>query len=109
MVALSAVACWFIVRTRVPGRSLLEFVSVIPLAVPSIVLGVGVLWAYVALPLPIYGTVGILLIAYMIRVDPLHHAIELHGRPGDQQRTGGKRLRGRRAAQGDVRPRSSCR
>ena len=67
---LTAAACWLVIRTRVPGRSALEFVSVVPLAVPSIVLGVGVLWAYVGSPLPIYGTVGILLVAYMVRSLP---------------------------------------
>jgi iron(III) transport system permease protein len=70
VVLLSAIACWAIVRTRVPGRSALEFISVVPLVIPSIVLGIGVLWAYIALPVPIYGTVGILLIAFMIRALP---------------------------------------
>jgi iron(III) transport system permease protein len=70
VVLLTAAACWLIVRTRVPGRSALEFVSAIPLAVPSIVLGVGVLWAYVGLPLPVYGTVAILIVAYMVRSLP---------------------------------------
>ena len=70
VVLLSAVASWFIIRTRVPGRSLIELISVVPLAVPSIVLGVGVLWTYVGLPVPIYGTVGIILIAYFIRSVP---------------------------------------
>lgn len=70
VVIASAAACWLVVRSKVPGRSALEFVSVVPLAVPSIVLGVGVLWAYVGSPLPIYGTVGILLMAYMVRSLP---------------------------------------
>jgi iron(III) transport system permease protein len=70
VVVLSACACWLVIRTAVPGRSVLEFVSVVPLAVPSIVLGVGVLWAYVELPLPIYGTAAILVVAYMVRSIP---------------------------------------
>lgn len=70
VVGLSALACWVVVRTHVPGRSLLEFVSVVPLAVPGLVLGVGVLWAYVGSPLPVYGTVLIIIIAYMIRSIP---------------------------------------
>lgn len=70
LVFLTAAACWLIIRTRVPGRTALEFVAVMPLAVPGIVLGVGVLWAYVGSPLPIYGTVGILLVAYMARSLP---------------------------------------
>ncbi len=70
MVLLTAAACWVIVRSRVPGRATLDFVSVVPLAVPGIVLGVGVLWAYVGSPLPIYGTVAILVVAYLVRSIP---------------------------------------
>ena len=70
VVLLSAIACWAVVRTNVPGRSSLEFISVVPLVIPSIVLGIGVLWAYIVVPLPIYGTVAILLIAFMIRALP---------------------------------------
>jgi len=70
VVLLTAVASWVIVRSRVPGRAALDFVSVIPLAVPGIVLGVGVLWAYVGSPLPVYGTVSILVIAYLVRSIP---------------------------------------
>jgi iron(III) transport system permease protein len=70
VVLLTAAASWVIVRTRVPGRAALDFVSVAPLAVPGIVLGVGVLWAYVGSPLPVYGTVAILVIAYLVRSIP---------------------------------------
>ncbi|WP_201840092.1 ABC transporter permease [Microvirga zambiensis] len=70
LVFATAAACWLVIRTRVPGRSALEFVSVIPLAIPSIVLGAGVLWAYVGLPVPIYGTAAILVLAYMARSLP---------------------------------------
>ena len=70
VVLLTAVASWVVVRTKVPGRAALDFVSVIPLAIPGIVLGVGVLWAYVGSPLPVYGTVAILLVAYLVRSIP---------------------------------------
>jgi iron(III) transport system permease protein len=70
VVLLTAAACWVIVRSRVPGRATLDFVSVVPLAIPGIVLGVGVLWAYVGSPLPIYGTVAILVVAYLVRALP---------------------------------------
>jgi iron(III) transport system permease protein len=70
VVLLTAAAAWLIVRTRVPGRAALDFISVVPLAVPGIVLGVGVLWAYVGFPLPVYGTVAILVVAYLVRSIP---------------------------------------
>ena len=45
----------------------LDYVVILPTAVPALVLGVGLSWTYIGLPLPIYGTVWILVIAYMTR------------------------------------------
>lgn len=70
VVALTGTAAWLIVRTRVAGRAILDFLTVIPLAIPGIVLGVGVLWSYVGSPLPIYGTMGIVIVAYLVRSLP---------------------------------------
>jgi iron(III) transport system permease protein len=70
VVALTGTAAWLIVRTRVAGRAILDFLTVIPLAIPGIVLGVGVLWSYVGSPLPIYGTMGIVMVAYLVRSLP---------------------------------------
>lgn len=70
IVALAAVASWLVFRTRVRGRRLLDGLTYIPLAVPGLVVGVALLVAYVRAPLPIYGTLWILLIAYMTRFLP---------------------------------------
>src|SRR5581483_7987985 len=43
----------------------------VPLAIPSMVLALGLLWTYVWIKfLPIYGTIGILLIAYVTHYLP---------------------------------------
>jgi iron(III) transport system permease protein len=52
-------------RTKAPGRKLLEYVAMLPLAVPAIVLGLGLLWTWLALPVPIYGTLAVLVIAFV--------------------------------------------
>nr|WP_254925591.1 MULTISPECIES: iron ABC transporter permease [unclassified Rhodococcus (in: high G+C Gram-positive bacteria)] len=52
-------------RTRSPGRSVLEYVAMLPLAVPAIVLGLGLLWTWLALPVPIYGTLAVLVVAFI--------------------------------------------
>ena len=44
--------------------SLLDQLSMIPLSMPAMVFALGLLWVYVQVPLPIYGTIAILLIAY---------------------------------------------
>jgi len=35
--------------------------------VPALILGIGLIWAFVGFPLPVYGTMTILLIAYFLR------------------------------------------
>jgi iron(III) transport system permease protein len=65
--ALAGAVAYIINRTRAPGRGLLDLLSSISVAVPGVVLGVALLWAWIRIPLPIYGTIWILLIAYVTR------------------------------------------
>lgn len=57
-------------RTTVPGRKWLEYIAMAPLALPAIVLALGVLWTWVGLTLPVYGTMAILTIAFLARFMP---------------------------------------
>jgi iron(III) transport system permease protein len=43
----------------------------LPIALPAVVLGIGLLWAYFLLPLPIYGTLAILIIAAITKFLPI--------------------------------------
>jgi iron(III) transport system permease protein len=62
---------YFAARRRgVLGR-LGELATSLPLGFPTIVLGVGLLWALVGSPIPIYGTVWALALAYTIRYVPI--------------------------------------
>src|SRR5258708_1513262 len=62
---------WVAVRSRSRLRFYLDQVSMFPLAMPSMVLALGLLWLYVNLKaLPIYGTLGILLLAYVTHYLP---------------------------------------
>lgn len=67
---LAAVVAYVTVRTRVLGRGVLEVLAFIPLAFPGTALAIGLLWGYVRLPIPIYATAWILLIAYITRFLP---------------------------------------
>jgi iron(III) transport system permease protein len=67
---LTSVVAYLTVRTRVPGRGLLEVLAFIPWAFPGTALAIGLLWGYVRLPVPIYATIWILLIAYVTRFLP---------------------------------------
>jgi iron(III) transport system permease protein len=57
-------------RTRASGRKVIEYLAVMPVIVPAIVLGMGMLWTWFFLPFPIYGTLAILVIAFTVRFMP---------------------------------------
>jgi iron(III) transport system permease protein len=69
---LSAVASWFVVRSRFIGGKLLDQLAFLPMVVPGIVLGLALSFVYLRnpLPFPVYGTLLILLIAYTTRFLP---------------------------------------
>ena len=68
---LIGLLCWIIYRSRLPGRGLIEYVAMFPQAVPRLVFAFGMMWAWLVFPLPIYGTIWILLIAYLTVFLPL--------------------------------------
>jgi iron(III) transport system permease protein len=70
VMALMAIAAWVVVRSGIPGRQFLDQVAFSPLAIPGLVLGVAIAFVYLRSPLPIYGTIFILLIAYCTRYLP---------------------------------------
>lgn len=53
------------------GRGVLQYAAMLPFGVPSIVLGVGLILAFIRPPLVLYGTMWILLIAYVVKFMPL--------------------------------------
>jgi iron(III) transport system permease protein len=65
-----AIASWLVVRTRIPGRWLVDNLSFLPLTIPGLVMGVALLFVYLRFPLPIYGTIWILFVAYLTRYMP---------------------------------------
>jgi iron(III) transport system permease protein len=62
-VIFTAIVAYVIQRSQMPGRHLLEYVTTIPIGMPGIVLGLGIMWAYITWP--IWGTVWILVLAYV--------------------------------------------
>jgi iron(III) transport system permease protein len=68
-VALTFFAGWLAVR-RGPGGWLVERLTTIPLVFPGLVLGVAVMQVFLRLPIPLYGTIGILIWAFVISYLP---------------------------------------
>lgn len=66
-VVLATLISYFTLRLKPPGHTALDMAANLPFGVPGVVLGLGLLWAYAYLPVPIYGTVTILVIAFITR------------------------------------------
>lgn len=69
-VLLGALVAWVVVRTRVRGRFLLDAVVLTPLVIPGLVLGLAIGFVWLRVPLPVYGTSTILLVAYVTNFLP---------------------------------------
>jgi len=65
------VLVWIIYRSRAPGHGLIEYVAMFPQAVPRLVFGLALLWAWLNIPIPIYGTLWLLALAYFTVLMPL--------------------------------------
>jgi iron(III) transport system permease protein len=70
-VLLSTIVAYINTRTTFVGRKPLDVISWLPWAIPGIVAGVGMLWAYITLPLRLYGTLGLLVIVLLTTGLPL--------------------------------------
>jgi len=71
VVALTFAAAWLIVRYRGGARWALDALISLPLVFPGIVLGITILIEFLRMPfIPIYGTIWILVFAFLIRFMP---------------------------------------
>jgi iron(III) transport system permease protein len=62
---LALVVAYLAARRAVPGSRALEFLATAPIAIPGIVLGVGLFLAYTRGPVVLYGTLWVLLLAFL--------------------------------------------
>lgn len=69
-VLLTVIVAWMVVRTKMRGRHVLDGLVSFPLIFPGLVLGLAVLRTYFVFPVPIYGTIWILVVAYIVRYLP---------------------------------------
>ncbi len=65
-----AVISFLSLRTNVPGRKALDYLAMLPMAFPGIVLAVALLHVWITPPIVLYGTIWILFIAYLTRYLP---------------------------------------
>ena len=70
-ILLMGLLSWIIYRSKLPGASVIEYIVMFPQSVPRLVFAFGMMWAWLVLPIPIYGTLWLLLIAYLTVFLPL--------------------------------------
>jgi len=67
---LTSVLCWLALRTKLPGRWLIDNLASLPLVFPGLVLGLAIMVCYLNVRIGVYGTLWIMLIAYITRFLP---------------------------------------
>ncbi|HKU94352.1 MAG TPA: iron ABC transporter permease [Vineibacter sp.] len=70
-VLIIALLVWIIYRSQLLGRGAIEYLAMFPQAVPRLVFGLALLWAWINMPVPIYGTLWLLALAYFTVMLPI--------------------------------------
>lgn len=67
---LASLLSWTVIRTKRPGRQLLDTLAFVPNSIPGIVIGLALVFTYLTIPIGIYGSVWIIVIACITRFLP---------------------------------------
>lgn len=70
-ILIGGLVSWIDIRTKLPGRKALDYAALIPLGLPGIVMAVALIRFWLQMPITLYGTLSILLLAYVGRYVPL--------------------------------------
>src|SRR5258707_15542244 len=65
IVLLTFVMAWIALRAIPRSGWVLDSLAFMPVAIPHVIIGAAVLFAYLMLPIPVYNTIWILLIAHV--------------------------------------------
>lgn len=64
---IGIIISWTTQRTTIPNRQVLEYLAVLPVSVPGIAFGVGVALFWLRMPIEVYGTIWIIVLAFIGR------------------------------------------
>ena len=67
---VTSVICWIVVKTKMPGRWVLDNLASLPMVFPGLVLGLSLMIFYLNVNVGVYGTMWIMFIAYVTRFMP---------------------------------------
>ena len=66
--AIGALLAWIRARSHLPGRAAVDVVTTLSIGIPSVIAGLATMLLYLTLPVPIYGTIWILVLGYSYRL-----------------------------------------
>jgi iron(III) transport system permease protein len=69
-VVLAVMASWLIARAQVRGRRAIEFLISLPLVFPGVVMSLAMLIMYLRVPVHLYGTIWVFVLAYVATFTP---------------------------------------
>lgn len=67
LMLLVSITSWVTVRSRMPLRKSIDFISFLPQAIPSAVIALSLILMFLVLPVPVYGTIWIIVLALVTR------------------------------------------
>ncbi|MDO8692166.1 MAG: iron ABC transporter permease [Dehalococcoidia bacterium] len=70
VMTLTSIMAWLVVKTRLPGRMIIDNLVTLPIIFPGLIVGLALLWTYLVLPVPVYGTIWIIVISFVTRFMP---------------------------------------
>lgn len=70
VMTLSSVMSWLVVKTTAPGRVIIDNLATLPIIFPGIIVGLALLWTYLTIPIPVYGTIWIIVVSFVTRFLP---------------------------------------
>ena len=63
---LSVLVSWIVIKSRAPGRQVIDVLAFAPLAVPGVLISIALIYVYLTVRIaPIYGSIWIIVIAYV--------------------------------------------
>ena len=69
--SIALIIAYIVNRQLIPGSRILGFLPMFPIAIPGVVIGVGIFTAYTRPPLILYGTAAIMIVAFTTRFLPV--------------------------------------
>ncbi|MDP2647571.1 MAG: iron ABC transporter permease [Desulfobacterales bacterium] len=68
---LAVLSSWFVHRTNIAGRKILDFIIFLPYAIGGMAIGVSFMVVFLSFPNPIYNTIWIIVLAYIVTYLPI--------------------------------------